>query len=71
MTWQDMQKEVAKGRVRNIGVSNFGIRNLQTLLSHPKCTIVPAVNQLEVSSTYFAMSFKKTAHNINGTSFIQ
>ncbi|THC88679.1 hypothetical protein EYZ11_011876 [Aspergillus tanneri] len=35
-TWQDMQRVVESGRVRNIGVSNFGIRNLKTLLSHPK-----------------------------------
>jgi glycerol 2-dehydrogenase (NADP+) len=45
---QDMQKEVQLGRVKNIGVSNFGIRNLKKLLSHPLCSITPAVNQLEV-----------------------
>ncbi|KAM3438661.1 hypothetical protein NHJ13734_004064 [Beauveria thailandica] len=28
MTWQDMQNEVQAGRVRAIGVSNFGMRNL-------------------------------------------
>ncbi len=43
-----MQKEVQAGRVRTIGVSNFGVRNLQKLNSHPTCTIVPAVDQLEV-----------------------
>ncbi|WPG98205.1 Hypothetical protein R9X50_00099200 [Acrodontium crateriforme] len=48
MTWQNMQQEVLKGRVRNIGVSNFGIRNIQKLLSSPLCTIVPAVNQIEL-----------------------
>ncbi|KAM3512137.1 hypothetical protein MY11210_004201 [Beauveria gryllotalpidicola] len=48
MTWQDMQKEVQAGRVRAIGVSNFGMRNLRKLMSHPLCTIVPAVNQLEL-----------------------
>ncbi|KAJ3487001.1 hypothetical protein NLG97_g6503 [Lecanicillium saksenae] len=48
MTWQHMQREVETGRVRNIGVSNFGIRNLKKLLSHPTCTIIPAVNQLEL-----------------------
>ncbi|KAI5459587.1 NADP-dependent oxidoreductase domain-containing protein [Mariannaea sp. PMI_226] len=47
-TWQDMQREVQAGRIRNIGVSNFGIRNLTKLLSHPQCTIVPAVNQIEL-----------------------
>lgn len=43
-----MQKEVQAGRVRSIGVSNFGVRNLQKLISHPLCNVVPAVNQLEV-----------------------
>lgn len=73
MTWQNMQEEVAAGRVRNIGVSNFGIRNLQGLLSHPTCTIVPAVNQLEVSSAHGAkeVRFRKTTHSFNRTSFIQ
>lgn len=47
-TWQEMQRAVASGRVRNIGVSNFGIRNLKTLLAHPACHVVPAVNQIEV-----------------------
>ncbi|OAQ95946.1 hypothetical protein LLEC1_01465 [Akanthomyces lecanii] len=54
MTWQDMQKEVQAGRVRSIGVSNFGVRNLQKLMSHPTCNIVPAVNQLEVRAVTHA-----------------
>ncbi|EJP68778.1 NADP(+) coupled glycerol dehydrogenase [Beauveria bassiana ARSEF 2860] len=41
MTWQDMQNEVQAGRVRAIGVSNFGIRNLRKLMSHPLCTTIP------------------------------
>ncbi|KAJ6788577.1 hypothetical protein PWT90_05336 [Aphanocladium album] len=48
MTWQHMQNEFRTGRVRNIGVSNFGIRNLRKLLSHPTCAVIPAVNQLEL-----------------------
>ena len=43
-----MQKLPASGRVRNIGVSNFGIKNLEKLLSDPSCKIVPAVNQIEL-----------------------
>jgi glycerol 2-dehydrogenase (NADP+) len=34
-TWREMQKLLDTGKVRNIGVSNFGIRNLEKLLSHP------------------------------------
>ncbi|KAK7062653.1 hypothetical protein VNI00_000141 [Paramarasmius palmivorus] len=44
-TWKDMEKLVATGKVRSIGVSNFSIKNLEILLPH--CTIVPATNQVE------------------------
>ncbi|MCJ1294045.1 hypothetical protein MMC34_005602 [Xylographa carneopallida] len=47
-TWQELQKLPATGRVRNIGVSNFGVRNLEKLLADPSCKIVPAVNQIEL-----------------------
>jgi len=43
-----MQKLPATGKVRNIGVSNFAIRNLEKLLKDPSCKIVPAVNQVEL-----------------------
>ncbi len=43
-----MQKLPTSGRVKNIGVSNFGIKNLEKLLNDPSCNIVPAVNQIEV-----------------------
>ena len=41
-----MQKLPETGKVRNIGVSNFGIQNLEKLL--PTVKIVPAVNQIEL-----------------------
>ncbi|KAI2736563.1 hypothetical protein DTO013E5_8623 [Penicillium roqueforti] len=47
-TWQEMQKLPATGKVRNIGVSNFGIKNMEKLLNDPSCKIVPAVNQIEL-----------------------
>ncbi|RDL42286.1 Aldo reductase [Venustampulla echinocandica] len=47
-TWQEIQKLAATGKVRNIGVSNFGIKNLEILLNDPSCKIVPAVNQVEL-----------------------
>lgn len=43
-----MQKLPAGGQVKNIGVSNFGIKNLEKLLSDPSCKTVPAVNQVEL-----------------------
>lgn len=45
---REMQKLPATGKVRNIGVSNFGIRNLTKLLNNPSCKLVPAVNQIEL-----------------------
>jgi glycerol 2-dehydrogenase (NADP+) len=47
-TWAEMQKLPASGRVKNIGVSNFGITHLEKLLSDPSLKIVPAVNQIEL-----------------------
>lgn len=45
---QEMQKLPETGKVKNIGVSNFGIKNLEKLLNDPSCKIVPAVNQIEL-----------------------
>jgi len=47
-TWADMQKLLPSGRVKNIGVSNFAIKNLEILLNDPSCKTVPAVNQVEL-----------------------
>lgn len=43
-----MQKLVETGQAKNIGVSNFTMRNLEKLLNDPSCKIVPAVNQIEL-----------------------
>ncbi|KAJ5490282.1 Aldo/keto reductase [Penicillium expansum] len=43
-TWQEVQKLPATGKVRNIGVSNFGIKNLEKLLNDPSCKILVAYN---------------------------
>jgi len=47
-TWADMQKLPESGRVKNIGISNFGIKNLETLLNDSKFKTMPAVNQIEL-----------------------
>jgi len=47
-TWEEMQKLPASGRVRAIGVSNFGIKNLNKLFESPNFKTVPAVNQVEL-----------------------
>lgn len=38
-TWREMQKLLGTGKVRNIGISNFAIRNLEKLLNHPSCKV--------------------------------
>ena len=45
---REMQKLVGTGKVRNIGVSNFVISNLEKLLKAESTKIVPAVNQIEL-----------------------
>lgn len=47
-TWREMQKLVGTGKVKNIGVSNFGIQHLDKLFASPDFKIVPAVNQIEL-----------------------
>ncbi|KAF8907983.1 Aldo/keto reductase [Mucidula mucida] len=44
-TWREMEKLVATGKVKTIGVSNFGVKLLEELLPHS--TIIPATNQIE------------------------
>jgi 2,5-diketo-D-gluconate reductase A len=45
-TWRALERLQADGRVRSIGVSNFGVDHLQRLLD--ECQVVPAVNQVEL-----------------------
>ncbi|RJE22366.1 Aldo/keto reductase family [Aspergillus sclerotialis] len=45
-TWREMEKLLATGKVRAIGVANFSTVNLEKLLTTAK--VVPAVNQTEI-----------------------
>lgn len=45
MTWKAMENAQKEGLVYSIGVSNFGIKKLQSLIE--KAEILPAVNQVE------------------------
>jgi len=47
-TWAEMQKLPASGRVKNIGVSNFAIKNLEKLFADERTKTTPAVNQIEL-----------------------
>ncbi|KAF8936469.1 hypothetical protein BGZ47_009483 [Haplosporangium gracile] len=65
-SWKAMEKLHAEGKVKSIGVSNYGVNHLKELLEDSGATIRPAVNQIEVhpwlTRTDIA-SFCK-AHNI-------
>lgn len=47
-TWADMVKLLDTGKVRALGVSNFGVPLLERLLAEDKTGVVPAVNQVEL-----------------------
>ncbi len=44
-SWRALEKLYAEGKARAIGVSNYTVRHLETLLAHAE--VVPAVNQVE------------------------
>ena len=44
-TWTKMEKLVTEGKTKSIGVSNYNVQNLISVLS--KCTIKPVVNEVE------------------------
>ena len=46
-SWHCLEKIYQSGRAKAIGVSNFKVHHLQTLLEH--CEVVPAVDQMEFS----------------------
>jgi diketogulonate reductase-like aldo/keto reductase len=50
-TWRAMERLLAEGKARAIGVSNYTVRHLKELLAH--CRIVPAVNQVELNPFLF------------------
>ncbi|MCU1532165.1 MAG: 2,5-diketo-D-gluconic acid reductase [Arthrobacter sp.] len=48
--WKAMEKLYANNQIRAIGVSNFLVDHLQTLL--PAADVAPAVNQIEIHPTF-------------------
>lgn len=46
VTWKAMEALLKTGKTRAIGVSNFNVRRLKSLLA--TATVVPAVNQIEI-----------------------
>ncbi len=49
--WKTFEKIYASGKCKSIGVSNFSVANLESILR--SATIIPAVNQIEFSPFFY------------------
>ncbi|MCU1527092.1 MAG: 2,5-diketo-D-gluconic acid reductase [Frondihabitans sp.] len=49
-SWKDMEQAVADGSIGSIGVSNFLVDHLESLLT--VCSLPPSLNQLEIHPTF-------------------
>lgn len=49
MLWQAMERLLEEGRLKSIGVSNFGVKHIEEMKAYAKVW-PPHVNQIEVSS---------------------
>lgn len=47
-TWKALEEAVNSGKVKSIGVSNYGVHHLEELLNWEDLKIQPAVNQIEL-----------------------
>lgn len=68
-TWADMVKLLETGKVRALGVSNFGVPLLESLLA--KTDVVPAVNQVELHPLFPRVALREfsTKHGIVITAY--
>eukprot|EP00108_Taenia_solium_P009083 TsM_000353300 transcript=TsM_000353300 gene=TsM_000353300 len=62
-TWKAMEELVSAGLVKSIGVSNFNKRQIERILA--SCTIVPAVNQVEVNINWLNAKLIEFCHSKN------
>jgi len=68
-TWEAMEKLHKSGKAKAIGVSNWTIKGLESLLEYAK--VVPAVNQVEVSymtCSYIHQNITPLLHRVQTTS---
>lgn len=48
-SYRELQELYREGKIRQIGLSNFGIKEYEELVSYEDITVPPSVNQIEVS----------------------
>ncbi|CAE8586440.1 unnamed protein product [Polarella glacialis] len=46
--WRALEDLKKAGKIRSIGVSNYGVQHIEELIKCPRLSIVPAVNQVEI-----------------------
>lgn len=59
--WASMENLLGSGKVKNIGVSNFGIKELEIIKKRYK--FKPSVNQIEFSPFYYKKDLLDYCHN--------
>lgn len=64
-TWKAMQEAVDDGKVKNIGVSNYGDKHIQQLLDWKELKYYPQVNQIEISPWIMRAKLVKYCHDRN------
>ena len=61
-SWRDLEELYKEGKVRSIGVSNFNISHLESLLE--SCEVIPHVNQVRIFLVYMILFIKTTSPSI-------
>ncbi|KAH3663396.1 hypothetical protein OGAPHI_005386 [Ogataea philodendri] len=46
--WKALEEAYEAGTVKNIGISNYGIKHVKEVLAYPDLKVVPAINQVEI-----------------------
>lgn len=61
LAWKAMEEAVEEGKVKNIGVSNYGEKHLKEMFEYAK--IKPVVNQIEISPWLMREELVKFCHD--------
>lgn len=62
-TWKAMQEAVDDGKVKSIGVSNYGTKHIQQLIDWDGLKYYPQVNQIEISPWLMRSDLVKYCHS--------